>query len=217
LPYFDDSGWDLSSKNVNEKFNRLVRGVNKYKHELRIEWLIVHPPEDPNPDWSLYYERLDQFEIPVLLENIKTHNFKEYRDIYKDLKNQLRDRLGFCFDFVHSFLANKEFLNIPENLYSDLHYIHLNDTNSIETDSHLPLGIGVLPLDQIFNFLKRIRFDGVINLEIKPRNIMDAMSIINSYLLILRKFHRRKYLQTKTRLIFIKPVLKRKLKALETI
>lgn len=216
LPYFDDSGWDLSSKIVNEKFNRLVRGINKYKHKLRIEWLIIHPPEDPNPDWSLYCKRLDQFELPVLLENIKTQNFDEFEEIYKDLKKQLRDKLGFCFDFVHSFLINIEFLNVPANLNSDLQYIHLNDTNTKETDSHWPLGTEVLPLDQIFNFLKRIRFKGVINLEIKPRNIMDAMSIIDSYLLILRKFHWQKYLQTKTRLIFMKPVLKRKLNTLET-
>lgn len=215
LPYFDDSCWDLSSKGVNTKFNRLVSGINKYQNQLRIEWLIVHPPEDPNPDWLLYYDRLSQFEIPVLLENIKTQDFNEFREIYKDLKNLLKDRLGFCFDFVHSFLANQEFLNLPANLYSDLQYIHLNDTNSKESDSHFPLGNGILPLDQVFNFLKQIRFDGIINLEIKPRNIMDAMSIIDSYLLICRKFHLRKYLLTKTRLVFMRPVLKRKLKTLE--
>lgn len=215
LPYFDDSDWDLSSKGVNTKFNRLVSRINQYQNQLRIEWLIVHPPEDPNPSWSLYYERLNQFEIPVLLENIKTQNFNEFKEIYKDLKNLLRDRLGFCFDLVHSFLANKEFLNLPENLYSDLQYVHLNDTNSKETDAHLPLGAGVVPLDQVFNFLKQIRFDGVINLEIKPRKIMDAMSILNSYLLILRKFHWQKYLQTKIRLTFIKPALRHKLKTLE--
>ena len=217
LPYFDDDGWDLSSKHATEQFNQLTKYIAEYKQQLRVEWMIVHPPEDPDPDWMRFYERLEQFDTTILLENIKTQNFRVFAESYRRVKKRLGIQLGFCFDIVHSFLSNKDFLNVPKDLCSDIQYIHLNDTSSTEVDDHWPLGTGIIPLDHVFNFLKRIRFDGVINLEIKPRSTIDAISVVDSYLRILRKFNRRKYLQIKTRLMYLKPVLKRKLKRLGTI
>ncbi len=219
LPYFDDRDWDLSTIEVDNLFDPLVNILNIYKHKLQVRWLIVHPPEDPKPNWDLFIKRLKQVggNTRICLENIKTMDIKQFAKLYRKAKFELKDQLGFCFDAVHSFLANEEFLKIPEDLLLDLQYIHLNDTESKEFDEHLPLGDGILPLNEFFDFLKQIEFDGIINLEVKPKNALNALSVVDSYLRVLRRFQFRKYLQTKIRLIFLKPILKRRLKQLSKV
>lgn len=219
LPFYGEGDWDLSSKHTNEQFEQFIRRFEKYKKQLRVRWLVVHPPEDPKPDWDLFFERLKPFgrENIVLLENIPTHGFSVFTEIYRNAKKRLGDQLGFCFDVAHSFLANERFLNLPPSLCTDLQYLHLTNTSSRETDDHLPLGTGIIPLDHVFKFLKRIRFDGVITLEVKPKNMMDALRVLDSYLHILRHLQLPKYLQTKARLVFVKPLLKKKLNQLKTV
>jgi len=218
LPYYDEIGWDFFSKHAEEPFEELATQINAYKRDLQVKWMVIHPPEDPDPDWYLFFNRVKQIgeEATILLENINSQDFIEFTEIYQKIKEQLGDQLGFCFDVAHSYMINDQFLDIPEELINDLQYIHFQDTSSRESDDHLPLGAGVIPLNQVIYFLKRIQFQGIINFEIKPKSTLDVMKIIDSYLYILKRFQVRKYLQTKTRLVFIKPILKRKLKSLET-
>lgn len=218
LPYYDESGWDFFSKHADESFEKLATQLNTYKRDLQVKWMVLHPPEDPDPDWDLFFKRVKHIggEAIILLENINSQKFIEFIEIYRKIKEQLGDQLGFCFDVAHSYMINDQFLDIPEELIIDLQYIHLQDTSSRNTDDHIPLGAGVIPLDQVIDFLKRMQFHGIINFEIKPKAMIDVMRIIDSYLYILKRFQVRKYLQTKTRLVFIKPMLKRKLKRLET-
>jgi sugar phosphate isomerase/epimerase len=218
LPYYDEGGWDFFSKHADEPFERLSARINAYKRDLHVKWMVLHPPEDPDPDWGLFFKRVKHIGggTTILLENINIQEFKEFTEVYRKIKTQLGDQLGFCFDIAHSYEINNQFLDIPEELITDLQYVHLQDTSSREVDDHLPLGAGVIPLDQVIDFLKGIQFQGVINFEIKPKSIIDVMKIIDSYLYILKRFKTRKYLTTKTRLVYIRPALKRRLKSLGT-
>ncbi len=68
-----------------------------------------------------------------------------------------------------------------------------------------------LPLE-ILSILKEQNFQGIVNLELLPRNLQDIKPLINSYLKVVRNFDRMKYLKSKFRLILSAPPLMRKMK-----
>jgi hypothetical protein len=67
-----------------------------------------------------------------------------------------------------------------------------------------------MPYKDFLRFLKRIKYKGVINQEIKPKGL-DLVSIMDSCLEVLKVVNKARFLKYKAKYTIITPILKRKI------
>ncbi|MHA2247727.1 MAG: TIM barrel protein [Candidatus Hodarchaeales archaeon] len=179
FPFVPDYDFDLSSDSKNA--DRLIKSIQEAKNDLNIIGVIVHPPDILNEN---FYERLSQLPFPML-ENLPNQSWEEFLIFRDEVKANMTNSFGYCFDIPHSFITNGEkFLDIPEVILSSLKrktgYIHLSGGDR-EKDQHYPLITdGNLPFRTVKQFLKEIRYSGTINLEIVPRTFKDIPKMFKS-------------------------------------
>ena len=102
--------------------------------------------------------------------------------------------------------------DIPEKLIPDINYIHISEL-SADRDCHWPFGTsgGELPFNKFAVFLQRIKFDGIINMEMMPADLAGIENLIGSYLKLKRLGPKLPYLLKRLRIALIKPFLMKKL------
>lgn len=217
LPNFGDSGYDLSCINNQDKIDALINMINRYHVELNIQYCLSHPPECKNQGLekkninSVLFTNLKKLKPPIIVENIQSLSQSEFAYFYNEAKKSLGSRIiGQCFDASHSYLRGEDPVTILENLDGEIKSIHLSDCKD-NKDSHLPFGLdGVLPFDDILETLKKNHYSGIINLELLPRKPSDMKAVMQSYLRVLEKFDKIKYLTTKLKLLYHLPQLMKK-------
>ncbi|MBD3191104.1 MAG: hypothetical protein GF308_10690 [Candidatus Heimdallarchaeota archaeon] len=219
LPIYARDNFDFSSNNhhFNEEIQTIINFINEHKKDLNIKYTLAHAPEDPNYSLAIMYNRLSQINTPIVLENVVGQSDEFFTDFYFKMKEKLGKQLaGYALDISHRYVNNWEnWLNIPQALIPEIAYIHISDCTK-EEDLHLPLGLGEMPFQQFFAFLKKIDFDGIITQELKP-NGDQAGEIMNSSQHCIRPFSRLKYLQMKIRHFFIRMLLKKKEKEFQDV
>lgn len=216
LPNTSDNGYDFSCSSHQDRIDILIKYVNRYKNKLNIDYCITHPPEcEPENSTqadviNILFKNLNQLDCPLVIENIASLNKQEFDDFYALARESLQDKvLGVCFDAPHSFISGENPVDMIDHLNGSIYSVHLSDCKR-RRDLHLPFGLGgELPLDSILSELKKIKFNGNINLELMPRSINDINAVIDSYMKVLRKFKKKKYLYTKIKLILFSPLLKK--------
>lgn len=216
-PYYWDWKYDLSSIKQADKVENFMKNLDTYANSLGATGVVVHPPRDPDMDEEYFLKNLDRIKITVLLENLPGQKLEDFKTWYLSVKSKTKAKVGICFDVPHSFLTHgkNDLFNIPEVLLPDLNYIHISELNA-ETDCHWPFGTegGALPLDLFEKFLKKIKFNGTINMEMLPEGLEGIKNLIDSYL-ILKKFGPKlPYILKKVRISLLKPLLMNKLKDL---
>jgi len=170
-------------------------------------FVLAHIPEDPNASYELMFERLEEIKVPIVLENVVGFSDEQFLDFYHRAKDYLGNKIaGHALDISHRYVNDwQTWLNIPFELVKDIAYVHVSDCTKTE-DLHLPLGLGEMPFNEFFSFLKEIKYNGVINQELKP-NGNQADKIMSSSLHCIKPFSKAKYLRMKTRCTLMKPLL----------
>ena len=219
LPNLHDAEFDFSFRERESEIQRLIQLINQHRHELNIKYCLSHPPENHrsslSEDQLIAYllENLNKLETPIILENIQTWDTTRFDNFFNQAKKVLGEKLiGQCFDAPHYFLQGEDPVEFLREQNGQIHFVHLSDCRK-EYDAHLPFGLnGVLPVDEILAVLKAQKFQGIINLELLPRDLKDIKLLINSYLKVVRNFDRMKYFKSKLKLILYTPPLIRKMK-----
>lgn len=215
LPIFGVEGYDLGSSNkeTQPKIQRVIDFINTYHKDLNMLFTLSHPPESPDSSFEQTMEKLQEIDTPIVLENIPWQKDEIFMDFYFKAKDILGTQLaGHCIDAAHRYLTDWEkWLEVPEELEKEIVYVHLQDGTK-EEDVHYPLGQGEMPFTDFLLFLKSINYDGVINQEIKPKGL-DLESIMDSCLHCIKPFSKTRYLTLKAKYAFIRPVLRRKIRA----
>ena len=219
LPNLHDAEFDFSFQEREAEIQKLIQLINQHRQDLNIIYCLSHPPENRrsslSEDQLIAYllENLNKLETPIVLENIQSWNTTRFENFYNRAKQVLGDKLvGQCFDAPHYFLQGEDPVEYLKEQDGKINFIHLSDCRE-GFDAHLPFGLnGVLPVDEILAVLKAQKYQGIINLELLPRNLKDIKPLINSYLKVVRNFDRVKYLKSKSKLIFYAPPLIRKMK-----
>jgi len=214
LPIYNRDRFDFSStsKQYELQMTEVVSFVNQYRNDLNMLFVLAHAPEDPNHSFDLMFSRLEKINAPLVLENVAGQSEEFFLDFYFQAKDFLGKKLaGYALDISHRYVTDwQNWLNIPEELIKEIAYVHISDCTKTE-DLHLPLGLGELPYEEFFDFLKDIRYNGVINQELKP-NGDQADKIMSSSLLCIKPFSKIKYLRMKFRCAFMHAILKRRQK-----
>ena len=209
LPIFNRDNFDFSSQTdtYEIQMQEVVSFINQRSSDLNMLFVLAHMPEDPNASYELMFERLKQIEVPIVLENVVGFTDEQFLDFYQQAKDSLGKKIaGHALDISHRYVNDwQTWLDIPEELVKDIVYVHISDCTKTE-DLHLPLGLGEMPFNDFFDFLKEIKYDGVINQELKPDG-NQADKIMSSSLHCIKPFSRTKYLRMKTRCTFLKTFL----------
>ena len=219
LPNLHDAEFDFSFQEREAEIQKLIQQINQYHHELNINYCLSHPPENRRSSLSenqlidYLLNNLNKLEVPIILENIQTWDSSKFENFYNKASNILGKKLiGQCFDAPHHFLQGEDPVEFLNQCNGKINFIHLSDCRK-DFDAHLPFGLaGELPIDDILEILKAQNFQGIINLELLPRNLKDIKPLIDSYLKVVRNFDRMKYFKSKFMLILNAPPLMRKMK-----
>lgn len=216
LPLVHDDGWDFSCANAQSEIDRLIGLVNTHRKALRITHCIAHPPEpelaaeevQSSPETLL--RNLARLDLPIYLENVPGQSMDEFLALYGRAKDVLGPQLaGMCFDASHCYLIGLDPIAQLQALNGHIGIVHLSDCRA-DADEHLAFGLGgVLPIAAILTTLRALGYRGLVNLEILPRSLEELPPAIDSYLMVLRALHPRKYLSTKLRMMVIRPFLSR--------
>jgi len=213
-PFNEWWGYDLSSIHQEEKVEAFMQNVEKYASQLKAHSIVVHPPMDPEGNEEYFIKNLNRLPLTVYLENIPVQKLQIFEQWYLDVKSEASAHIEICFDVPHSFLTQgkDELFNIPEKLIPDIHYIHISEL-SAEKDCHWPFGTpgGELPFEKFAKFLKDINFDGIINMEMLPSDLVGVENLIGSYLKLKKLGPKFPYLLKKFRISCFKPILMKKL------
>lgn len=213
MPIYFVEGYGPGTKipKYQSEVKKVISFINSNHQELNMLYTLAHPPESDEETFELLIESLQQIETPIILENIPWLEDKDFIEFYFKAKDVLGKQLaGHAIDGPHRFLTNQEkWLDVPQKLKDEIVYVHLQDTTT-KDDDHLPIGQGVLPYRKFIQFLKSINYKGIINQEIKPKGL-DIDAIMDSCLNIAKAISLRKYLRLKSRYVFVKPILQRKI------
>jgi sugar phosphate isomerase/epimerase len=219
LPNLHDAEFDFSFHERKAEIQKLIQLINRHHHELNVNYCLSHPPENRrsslSEDQLIEYllNNLNKLEVPIILENIQSWDTGKFENFYKQAIEILGKKLiGQCFDAPHYFLQGEDPVEYLKQRDGKINFIHLSDCRK-GFDAHLPFGLnGELPVDDILDILKEQNFQGIINLELLPRNLKDIKPLIDSYLKVVRNFDHMKYLKSKFMLVWNAPPLVRKMK-----
>ncbi|MHA2298134.1 MAG: TIM barrel protein [Candidatus Hodarchaeales archaeon] len=186
-PYFDDYNMDFSSDR--SEIEQFVKNVNDYREALKIKYVVIHPPNDPQGSTDTFFTNIDAVEPFILLENMPCQAWNDFIQLFTSIRERVSNKTGFCFDVPHGFITHGEesFLELPTELLELVRspdgYIHLSGGLRNE-DTHLPLVTdGDIPFEKVEAFLKE--FSGTLTMELQPRGINDIDKIIKSYKIML--------------------------------
>ncbi len=216
LPLLHENGWDFTCSDSQDKIDRTIHLINRYKDDLNMKYAVFHPPEvttqykEQKQLFRILLKNLKKIDLPLCIENIPSLSIEAFEDQYKEAKLFLQNRLsGICFDAPHFYIQGNDPIEMYHRLKDNIKVVHLSDCTR-DRDCHLPFDkIGQLPVEDILETLQKEKFAGYITLEIKPESLQDMGAYIKSYLKTLRTCNRIKYLKTLFLLFYLRPILKK--------
>ncbi len=220
LPYWHDNKYDFSMASQEKRIRDKIALINQHAEKLNIIYCLSHPPEDSRAQSSweqatdFLLHNLKQLKPPVILENVQGVSEEQFNRLFEKAKTVLGEKLiGQCFDAPHYFLSGQNPVSFIDQSNGRIKCVHLSDCKPT-VDAHLAFGLGgALPIDNILSALKRIHFNGYINLELLPRSTAEIKQVINSYLKVVKVFSRKKHWLAKIRLLIYGIKLKRTVRA----
>jgi len=174
---------------------------------LNLKYVLTHPPEDSSSTNLSIIERLEQINVPILIENILGQSDENFMEFYFQAKDRLGRKLaGHALDISHRYVNDwQSWLAVPEELVKDIAYVHISDCTKY-ADLHLPLGLGELPYEEFFSYLKNIGFRGIFLQEVIP-TVDQLSSLLDSFLVNVKPFSVNRYRKLKILYGLTKPML----------
>lgn len=218
LPLVEEDGFDFSCQSHSNDIERVIETLNTYRDRLNLQYALTHPPQ---PDLSsspvessieFWTENLKRLQCPIVLENVVNWSDKDLMRLYHHLEKELEDRLwGICFDGPHSFLRGEDVFSHYRMLAPYVRCFHLSDCSMTE-DLHMPFGMGgVFPIKEFLRYMKAMKAEGIVNLEINPGSLQNLKKLVESYLLVMKFLQPSRYLWTRFSLLWRIPALKREI------
>jgi sugar phosphate isomerase/epimerase len=127
-----------------------------------------------------------QYDIKLAIHNHgpEDNNFPSPYDALKAVKG-MDPRMGLCIDLGHTVRTGTDVVQAISDAGPRLLDMHAKDLRDLKVaESQCVVGEGRMPIPQIFEQLRRIRFPGYVNLEyeIEPDNPMPGMKQSFAYM-----------------------------------
>jgi sugar phosphate isomerase/epimerase len=154
--------------------------------EVGAPLVVVHPPYR----WQFPYRRWLEDRLPsfakeagieIAVENmfpIRVAGSRLTFHANQDLE-QLDPFGSLVLDTSHAAVAAHDLVEVRKLFGQRLRHVHLSDNPGRGWDSHLPLGEGVLPIDDFLDDLAASDFDGTVSLEVDlRRHLADPAAVL---------------------------------------
>jgi sugar phosphate isomerase/epimerase len=127
-----------------------------------------------------------EYDIKLAIHNHgpEDENFPSPYDALKAVKG-MDSRMGLCIDLGHTVRTGTDVVQAVADAGPRLLDIHAKDLRDLKVaESQCVVGEGKMPIPQIFEQLRRIRFPGYVNLEyeIEPDNPLPGMKQSFAYM-----------------------------------
>lgn len=107
LPIYSRFHYDIGSQNPNYqgKIKQLIDFLNFNKERLNLKYVLTHPPEDSSSTNLSIIERLEQINVPILIENILGQSDENFMEFYFQAKDRLGRKLaGHALNISHRYV-----------------------------------------------------------------------------------------------------------------
>jgi sugar phosphate isomerase/epimerase len=162
-----------------DPIGKLFRSV-ELAEQVGARLVVVHPPYR----WQMPYRRWLEERLPA---------FSEATGVVIAIENMFPVRLGsrsvtfhanqdleeldrfdsLVLDTSHAAVAAHDLIEVRRRFEGRLRHVHLSDNAGRGWDSHLPLGQGVLPVDDFLVDLAESGYDGNVTLEVDLRRELE--------------------------------------------
>lgn len=214
LPIISEEGFDFSCMEKKEEIDKIIEHINQNWHDLNFQYVLSHPTEkhlfktEYEISEEFLFNNLKRLEPPLLIENTFENESFHFEEFIERAEEQLNEHLvGICFDGPHAFISRDNWFEMLEKFINKIKLVHLSDCTK-EKDLHIPFGgEGELPVEKILQFLKYHHYNGIVNLELRPKALTELAPILKSYLLILRYLNRKKFFTMQLKSLLILPLI----------
>ncbi|HTG47579.1 MAG TPA: sugar phosphate isomerase/epimerase [Actinomycetota bacterium] len=172
------------------KIDRAVRVATEADAPL----VVTHPPYRWQGGYRRWlHERLpgleDRTGITVAIENMFPLHVGR-RPLMLHANQDLDDLEGIphlVLDTSHAAVARHDLVEVRRRFGDRLRHVHLSDNAGRGWDSHLPPGLGILPLDRFVDDLVESGFDGTISLEVDLRRSLTEPTRLRREMTAMRE------------------------------
>lgn len=141
-----------------------IRSYFEYSKHAGIPLMVSAPTARTLPMLEKFVKEYD-IKIAVHNHGPEDKNFPGAADALKLMKN-MDPRIGVCVDIGHQSRSGQPILEALEMAGPRLLDMHVKDLkNASGKDSQCEVGDGVLPIVAIFKLLKKMKYNGYVNLE----------------------------------------------------
>jgi len=182
-----------SNKKDLQRARQILEKSIQLAKELKAKNIVLHPdiPKKISNKQGLkilkehinYGLKLLNKNMFLLVENMPGKSYPLYSPLpmKKFVDSFNSKQIGICWDVGHAKLAIKnKFLEFPRILKKRIKEVHIVDVikEKNKLTDHHPLGSGILNFNKIIKELKKAKFNGLIIMEIIPKEVSEIKTSI---------------------------------------
>jgi sugar phosphate isomerase/epimerase len=179
----------MSSGNVSmqkAKSANDLRPTFEWAKAVGLPMLVCSPTHE---DLPFVEQMVKEFDIKIAIHNHgpEDHHFPTPQSVLEAV-GKLDARCGLCMDVGHSVRAGADVLKTIGEAGSRLFDMHVKDLGAFNQEAYkLPafgqvdVGDGVMPFSAIFKQLKKINYQGCVNLEYEINDNDPQLGVLRSF------------------------------------
>ena len=157
-----------------------IRSKFEYAKACGMPTMVCMPNVDVLPKLGKYVQEYD-IKIAVHAHGPEDKNFQRPQDALKIVKD-MDPRCGLCIDVGHTVRTGVDLVSTVAEAGPRLLDMHVKDLASFTAkDSQVPCGDGKIPFPALFTQLKKMNYQGYVNLEYEIDDTDPLPNMIKSF------------------------------------
>ncbi len=157
-----------------------IRSKFEYAKACGMPTIVCMPNADVLPKLGKYVQEYD-VKIAVHAHGPEDKNFQRPQDALKILKD-MDPRCGLCIDVGHTVRTGVDLVSTVAEAGPRVLDMHVKDlADFTKRDSQVPCGDGKIPFPALFTQLKKMNYQGYINLEYEIDDTDPLPNMIKSF------------------------------------
>jgi sugar phosphate isomerase/epimerase len=157
-----------------------IRSKFEYAKAAGMPTIVCMPNADILPKLEKFVKEYD-IKIAVHAHGPEDKNFQKPQDVLKVVKD-MDPRCGLCVDVGHTVRTGVDLISTVAEVGPRLLDMHVKDLASFTAkDSQVPCGDGKIPFPALFALLKKMNYQGYINLEYEIDDTDPLPNMIKSF------------------------------------
>ncbi|HUA62196.1 MAG TPA: sugar phosphate isomerase/epimerase [Verrucomicrobiae bacterium] len=181
---FDDAGFKvMSAGNIDmAKAKTLddLRPIFDWAKAARLPMMVCAPTHD---NIKFVETLVKQYDIRIAIHNHgpEDHNFPTVQSVL-DVVRSLDPRCGLCMDCGHTMRTGVNVVEQISNAGARLFDMHVKDlASATDKASQCDVGDGIMPFPAIFKTLKKMNYQGCVNLEYEINEKDPLPGVLRSF------------------------------------